>query len=104
MHAPVVFANLMYAPFNNQNIIYRSANFVFLLKQTSEQREESCRIFVCLKHMCVWFDKILLYLFTVKKLEDSPLPSVVRVPKSYVSKPVMPMAPVSRGSVVTSVS
>lgn len=34
----------------------------------------------------------------VKELEDNSLPSVVRIPKSYVSKPVMPMAPVSKGS------
>ncbi|KAK1362627.1 hypothetical protein POM88_047101 [Heracleum sosnowskyi] len=34
----------------------------------------------------------------VKELEDNSLPSVVRIPKSYVSKPIMPLAPVSKGS------
>ncbi|XP_074338162.1 uncharacterized protein LOC141675724 [Apium graveolens] len=34
----------------------------------------------------------------VKELEDNSPPSVVRIPKSYISKPVMPMAPVSKGS------
>ncbi|XP_063940469.1 uncharacterized protein LOC108202774 isoform X2 [Daucus carota subsp. sativus] len=48
---------------------------------------------------CKALDALSLHNFPsppVKELEDNSLPSVVKIPKSYVSKPVMPMAPVSR--------
>lgn len=74
--------------------------------QASEQREDSCMqtISVCVNTCLYALIKYLSIPFTVKELEDNSLPSVVRIPKSYVSKPVMPMAPVSKGSVFTSVS